>query len=258
MKQKVFKVVLALLYCSAGLSPAYAGSRCTRDMMKSGTTCVDTYEASVWRIPNPLDINKSLVKKVQKGRATAEALTAGGATQLGTAGDDYAPCNDDGQNCTNDIYAVSVSGVQPARSITWFQAQLACKNAQKRLPSDAEWQSAVAGTPDGAPCNVASAGTSATGSAAGCISSDGAFDMVGNLFEWVADWVPLSTACVGWGSFSDDQQCLAGADTSTTGGPGAVVRGGHFAAGSGAGPLNVVGNVRPSDASAVLGFRCAR
>jgi hypothetical protein len=33
-----------------------------------------------------------------------------GATQLGTAGDDYAPCTDNGQNCANDIYAVSLAG----------------------------------------------------------------------------------------------------------------------------------------------------
>jgi hypothetical protein len=38
--------------------------------------------------------------------------------------------------------------------------------------------------------------------------------------EWVADWVPLSTACTGWGGESDDRMCLAGASTEV-GGPGA-------------------------------------
>jgi formylglycine-generating enzyme required for sulfatase activity len=59
----------------------------------------------------------------------------------------------------------------------------------------------VAGTPDPGPddgttdCNTASVFTAvATGSRSSCESSDGAFDMVGNLFEWVADWVPRSTA----------------------------------------------------------------
>jgi hypothetical protein len=36
----------------------------------------------------------------------------------------------------------------------------------------------------------------------------------------VADWVPLSTACTGWGGESDDRMCLAGASTEV-GGPGA-------------------------------------
>ena len=90
-------------------------------------------------------------------------LTAGGATQLGTSGDDYAPCADSGQNCTDDIYAVSLPGVTPSAFITWFQAQQACTNAGKRLPTNAEWQAAVAGTPDPGPddgttdCNTASA-----------------------------------------------------------------------------------------------------
>jgi signal transduction histidine kinase len=38
----------------------------------------------------------------------------------------------------------------------------------------------------------------ATGSRSSCKSARGAFDMVGNLYEWVADWVPRSTACGTW------------------------------------------------------------
>ena len=114
---------------------------------------MDKYEASVWRVPNPTTTNKGLVAKIQQGEATAALLTAGGATLLGTTTDDYAPCADSGQNCTNDIYAVSLPGVTPSAFITWFQAQQACKNAGKRLPSNAEWQAAVAGTPDPGPDN---------------------------------------------------------------------------------------------------------
>jgi formylglycine-generating enzyme required for sulfatase activity len=79
--------------------------------------------------------------------------------------------------------------------------------------------------------------------------------MVGNLYEWVADWVPRSTDCPGWGGFSNDVMCLAGADT--TAGPGALLRGG-FAFGSAAGPLAVVGGDGPSDAHGGIGFRCTR
>ena len=163
-------------------------------------------------------------------------------------------------------YAVSLLGPTPSGNITWFQAQQACKNACKRLPSNAEWQAAVAGTPDPGPdngttdCNTSSAFTAvATGSRSSCVSADGAFDMVGNLYEWVADWVPRSTACGSWSagvSPTGDAQCLAGA--ATTGEPGALLRGGYFSTGSLAGPLAVVASDAPSLASSGVGFRCAR
>src|SRR5437899_105283 len=79
--------------------------------------------------PSPTTTNASLVKRIQLGRATAADLMAGGATQLGTASDDYAPCTDNGQNCANDIYAVSLPSVLPSAFITWFQAQEACANS---------------------------------------------------------------------------------------------------------------------------------
>jgi formylglycine-generating enzyme required for sulfatase activity len=241
-------------------------TKCPGDAVLSGTVCMDKYEASVWRVPNATTVNKGLVGKIRRGTATAAALTAGGATQLGVGADNYAPCANSGQNCANDIYAVSLPGVLPSAKITWFQAQQACKNARKRLPTNAEWQAAVAGTPDPGPddgattCNTAIAGTTVeTGSRSACVSADGAFDMVGNLYEWVADWVPRSTACGLWSGSTDDQ-CLAGA--ATTGAPGALLRGGDFGSASNAGPLAVVGFGVPSDEDFVIGFfigfRCAR
>ena len=53
-----------------------------------------------------------------------------------------------------------------------------------------------------------------------------------------------------------DYQCLAGA--AITGEPGALLRGGSFVSGSGAGPLTVDGGNEPSNASINIGFRCAR
>ena len=100
----------------------------------------------MWRVPNPTTTNATLVRKIQQGKATRPTCTAGGATQLGTAGDDYAPCTNNGQNCANDIYAVSLPAVMPSAFITWFQAQEACANAGKRLPTSAEWQVAANGT----------------------------------------------------------------------------------------------------------------
>jgi formylglycine-generating enzyme required for sulfatase activity len=226
---------------------------------------MDKYEASVWRVPNPTT-NKSLVAKIWAGKATAARLARAGATQLGVVGDDYAPCADSGQNCANDIYAVSLAGVPPSAYLTWFQAQVACKNARKRLPSNAEWQAAVLGTLDPGPdngttdCNTASAGTVVpTGSRTGCVSSDGVFDMVGNVQEWVADWVPRSTTCGTWTAEvipTADFQCLAGAATNEE--PGALRRGGSFIGEAEAGPFAVEGGNGPSSADDIGGVRCAR
>jgi formylglycine-generating enzyme required for sulfatase activity len=264
----VMAAALALLAGAAGAAGPPSGPlrKCPVDAVVSGAGCMDKYEASVWRVPNPTTANTKLVAKIQSGKVTVADLTAGGATQLGVAGPDYAPCAASGQNCANDIYAVSLPGVTPAAFLTWFQAQAACTNAGKRLPSSAEWQAAVAGTPDSGPdngttdCNTNSTmSVELTGSRSSCVSSRGAFDMVGNLYEWVADWVPRSDTCGTWSagvSPTSDDQCLAGARTTDE--PGALLRGGDFGSGSGAGPLAVLGNGRVSRAIFRIGFRCAR
>jgi hypothetical protein len=264
-------LVIAATQAEAAGFPTTFVKRCSADAVVAGTVCLDRYEASVWRVPNSTTTNAFLVRLIRLGKATPADLRAAGATQLGTSSDDYAPCADSGQNCVDDIYAVSLPGVTPSAFITWFQALQACANAGKRLPSNAEWQAAVAGTPDPGPddgaadCNTASAFTvAATGSRSRCVSAYGAFDMVGNLWEWVADWVPRSKRCGQWSagaSPTGDAQCLAG--VNDTGEPGALLRGGDFGIfnfGPDAGPLAVFGFVEPSTTpfSIVFGFRCAR
>lgn len=237
-------------------------SKCAVDAVVSGTVCIDKYEASVWRV-DPI-ASASLVKKIQQGKATLKDLAAPVAEQLGN-GDDYGACNDKGQSC-NDIFAVSLAGVPPSANTTWFQAQQACNNSRKRLPTSAEWQAAVAGTPDlpdttTATCNTASApGKVPAGQRTGCVSSDGVFDMVGNLREWVADWVPLSTTCGAWPSSisTTDAQCLAGASSDAMDEPGALQRGGGFADGTAAGPFAIDARVGPSTSSSEIGLRCVR
>jgi len=219
-----------------GAAPACQGNGSGDEMVAAGAVCIDRYEVSVWSSPT-------------------------GGTQYGVASDDY-PCNDNGQNCTN-IYARSVPGVTPSGFITYFQAQQALANSGKRLPSSAEWQQAVAGTPDpgaspGAEdCNTSSAGPVATGSRDNCVSRFGANDMVGNRWEWVGDWVPASTAAPGWGAFSDDFMGLSGASTTATG-PGALIRGGSFVSAASAGPFAVDAADQPLNSYSSLGFRGAR
>ncbi len=271
MKRSLMKLSLLMVLTGAARAmaaefPTFPVRRCAADAVRAGTVCLDKYEASVWRVPNPTTTNLILVSKIQLGRATRVDLTAGGATPLGTSSDDYAPCTANGQNCANDIYAVSLPSAIPAANITWFQAQEACANAGKRLPTNAEWQVGANGTPDPGPdngttdCNTASDGeVSLTGARTSCVSARGAFDMVGNLAEWVADWVPASTDCPGWGGFSNDDMCLAGAST-TRNSPGALVRGGAFASidGPSAGPLAIRAGFAPFHSTNFIGFRCAR
>lgn len=256
---------LAVVSDAAAHAARFPVTRCGADAVAAGPVCLDRYEATVWRVPEATTTNAILVRKIQLGRATEADLTAGGATRLGVKGDDYARCTDNGQNCADDIFAVSLPSQIPSALITWFQAQEACANSGKRLPTNAEWQIGANGTPDPGPdngttdCNSDTGSLSLTGSRSGCVSARGAFDMVGNLAEWVADWVPRSTACPGWGTFSDDQMCLSGAREDATS-PGALIRGGAFTVVGGAlaGPLAVFGTFAPTRPADFVGFRCAR
>jgi len=249
-------VVFFGFYLGLATPAAGAAAKCPADSVKVGTVCVDKYEASVWETANA-----SLIKKIKAGKVTEAQLLAGGAIQRGVSSDDY-PCNNNGNDCTT-IFAVSIPGVTPSSRITWFQAQQAAANSGKRLLTNAEWQMAAAGTPDPGTdnettdCNIGGPpfAVTDTGSRSNCDSRFGVFDMVGNLWEWVADWVPSSTACVP-ALFAGDLNCLAGA--STTSGPGALVRGGDFLDGSFAGVFAVGGLGTPSVADSGIGFRAAR
>ncbi len=162
------------------------------EMIKAGTVCIDKYEASVWTSPT-------------------------GGTQLVTEAQIDAACPNTGQTCKGKVFARSVPGVEPAHDITYFQTLQALANAGKRLPTNAEWQTAVAGTPDtggsdsGPPsCNTDSTFTPVnTGSRANCISSWGAVDMVGNVAEWVADWDEQAEPCTNYpAEFGGDRSCF--------------------------------------------------
>ncbi len=206
-------------------------------MVRVGPFCIDKYEASVW-------------------------TSRTGGTQLTTQAQIDAACPPDGQpqgsaRC-DAFYARSVPGVAPAR-VTYFQAQQALANSGKRLPTNSEWQVAALETPDGAPC-VVSGTIQNTGANIGCVSHAGALDMVGNVWELTADWIPLAVGCDGWlqntgfSTFrSDDVVCTYQADP--TGGPGAVIRGGGLN-GAASGPFAISATGEADDPGA--GFRGAR
>ena len=72
----VMAAAVGLLMGTGGLwlgliAPAAAtggGDTCPKDSVLSGSLCIDKYEASVWRVPDPTGANKGLVRKIPPGQ----------------------------------------------------------------------------------------------------------------------------------------------------------------------------------------------
>ena len=185
----------------SALDAKVSGSpNCPEGMTQVGAICVDIYEASV--------VDKN-------GNPT-------NATQAASDG-----CETTGKGCKDVIVAQSVKDADPAVNFNWFQANLACANAGKRLLTNAEWQAAASGTFDPGNDNDGNANsmcntslsirkTGLAGSLAdqenSCVSDWGVEDMVGNVNEFVADWMPgngsQSTSTHGGTTYGNDRSLV--------------------------------------------------
>jgi formylglycine-generating enzyme required for sulfatase activity len=153
----------------------------------------------MWSIPPAQTV---LIQKVKDGTATLADLTGGGATQLGASpgnsgctGSEYPGTFPYDGNYTAPLYAVSIPAVLPSACISAYQSKAACEIVGKRLMTNAEWIAAAASTPDtnvddgSTDCNTNAQGGGVNapvnaGSRAACVSTEGTFDMIGNVYEW--------------------------------------------------------------------------
>jgi len=79
--------------------------------------------------------------------------------------------------------------------------------------------------------------------------------MVGNVWEWVGDWSDPASGCSTW--IRDDLACFGESGGSQL--PGAIMRGGLWDEGAGAGVFAAWSNDRgPLDVGPGIGFRCGR
>jgi hypothetical protein len=180
--------------------------------------------------------------------------------------------------------AVSRPQVMPWRHVTQLDAQRACSNAGKRLLTPDEWYKAALGTPDPSgsytedACNVArnrADGAAKTGDGMRCVSDAGAYDMIGNVWEWVDGTVASGTfdgsplPASGYVSEAD----LHGLAYTTTSAQderfgndrfwsdssirAGIMRGGYFDNGSQAGIFATYAASPPTFDGDAVGFRCA-
>ncbi len=170
---------------------------------------------------------------------------------------------------------VSVPSKTPWTFVARPQAVELCAKAGKRLPTAAEWFLAVLGTSDAQTCNLRG-GLATSGSYEQCVSGSGAFDMVGNVWEYTSETVTDATfqgrplPSEGYVALADP----SGVALETALEPNAiynsdyfwaaplgyytVIRGGFYGSGADGGVYATHAQTDQNFASAAIGFRCVK
>ena len=175
----------------------------------------------------------------------------------------YAMCVQAG-SCTelsgNVHYLDSKYADHPVTSISWNAASNYCSWADRRLPTEAEWEKAARSEsfftypwgnipPDESLLNYnyLVRDTTEVGIYPSGASPYGALDMAGNVWEWVNDWY-------GYGYYSDSPPSNPpGPDSGTN----RVIRGGGWQDANSGVRTAKRGQYLPTDTGNTIGFRCA-
>ena len=242
----------------AGVAGSQKQSRCPSEMVfvssSGGGFCIDRYEASASKPCPHQDPNNQFE-------------TSDNISQL-------------------LCLPVSEENAPPWVNIPQSQAMELCARVGKHLASNAEWYRAALGTPDRVEsdndsqgCVLGRIGVSRgekTGKHSACVSSAGAFDMVGNVWEWVdgnisdgiyqkrelpsegyvieadVDGVPVRVATTSSEVFHGDYFYVK-AD-----GVNGMLRGGFWNLSEKAGVATINATVPMSFVGSAVGFRCAK
>jgi len=143
----------------------------------------------------------------------------------------------------------------PVDSVNWDEAQSYCQATGMRLPTEAEWEYAArAGSTVsryGDVENIAWFGVNSGDKTHEAMQKQpnawNLYDMLGNVWEWTADWYAVYPA--GTASASDPQGPAAGKIR--------VLRGGSWGNGPAFVRVSVRSGNEPENRSNVVGFRCA-
>lgn len=176
---------------------------------------------------------------------------------------------------TAACFSVSMPKTMPWSNVTFHQAKELCAKSGLRLPTHTEWYEAALGT-QAAQCHINGTNVTPGGERDTCKSMYGAYDMVGNVWEWI-------DASVESGRYQERtvpvEGYVAGADAagvatqtgenpndafgkdyfwSDTNGSYLMMRGGFYGSGEDAGLYSVHARVDSVFAGTAVGFRCVK
>ena len=198
-QRRLCRMIGIAAVCLAAAMPASALTlRCPRDSVKVGDVCIDKYEASVWQIPagehgarqtssvGPRDPRGPDERRGDPGESCIHAVapTLPGDVRRDGKLDEPAVRGLGGGRAADELCDL-VPGGAGVRALR----KAACSRTRSGSARRPARPIPVRTTAGQTVTSAVSPDRWTSGSRAKCTSNWGAFDMVGNVEEWVADWV---------------------------------------------------------------------